>query len=91
VSVNNIFTKNLPSLDLHGETRDTARILINDFIKENVKLKNDKIVIIHGIGTGVLRKETQNILKNNKNVIEYGIDFMNEGSTIVRLKIWLFP
>jgi len=87
VSVNNIFTKNLPSLDLHGETRDTARILINDFIKENVKLKNDKIVIIHGIGTGVLRKETQNILKNNKNVIEYGIDFMNEGSTIVRLKI----
>ena len=32
MSVNNIFTKNLPSLDLHGETRDTARVLINDFI-----------------------------------------------------------
>jgi len=88
VSVNNIFTKNLPSLDLHGETRDTARVLINDFINENVKLKNDKIVIIHGIGTGVLKKETQKILKNNKKVIEYGIDFMNEGSTIVRINVW---
>ena len=87
MSVNNIFTKNLPSLDLHGETRDTARVLINDFIKENIKLINDKFVIIHGIGTGVLKKETQNILRNNKKVIEFGIDFMNEGSTIVRINV----
>lgn len=87
MSVNNIFTKNLPSLDLHGETRDTARVLINDFINENIKLKNDKFVIIHGIGTGILKKETQKILKNNKKVIEYGIDFMNEGSTIVRINV----
>lgn len=87
MSISNIFTKNLPSLDLHGETRDTARVLINDFIKDNIKLKNDKIVIIHGIGTGALKQETRETLKHNKNVIEFGIDFMNEGSTIVRLKI----
>lgn len=87
MSVNNIFTKNLPSLDLHGETRDTARVLINDFIRDNIKIKNDKILIIHGIGTGILKKETQVVLSNNKNVIEYGLDYMNEGSTIVRLKI----
>lgn len=87
MSVNNIFTKNLPSLDLHGETRDTARVLINDFIRDNIKMKNDKIIIIHGIGTGILKRETQNVLRNNKSVIEFGIDYMNEGSTIVRLKI----
>lgn len=87
MSVNNIFTKNLPSLDLHGETRDTARVLINDFIRDNIKMKNDKIIIIHGIGTGILKRETQNVLRNNKFVIEFGIDYMNEGSTIVRLKI----
>lgn len=87
MSVNNIFTKNLPSLDLHGETKDTARVLINDFIRDNIKMKNDKIIIIHGIGTGVLKKETQSVLRNNKFVIEFGIDCMNEGSTIVRLKI----
>lgn len=87
MSINNIFTKNLPSIDLHGETRDTARVLINDFIKDNIKMKNDKILIIHGIGTGVLKKQTQIVLSDNKNVIEYGLDYTNEGCTIVRLKI----
>lgn len=87
MSVNNIFTSNLPKLDLHGETRETARVLINDFIRDNIKMKNDKLVIIHGIGTGILKKETNETLKHNKNVIEYGLDFMNEGSTIVRIKI----
>ena len=87
MSISNIFTSNLPKLDLHGETKDTARVLINDFIKDNIKLKNDKLVIIHGIGTGALKKETIATLKKNKNVIEFGLDFMNEGSTIVRIKI----
>ena len=87
MSISNIFTANLPKLDLHGEVSDIARYKINEFIKDNIKMKNDKIVIIHGIGTGVLKKTTQDTLKHNKNVIEYGIDFMNEGSTIVRLKI----
>lgn len=87
MSISNIFTNNLPSLDLHGETRDTARVLINDFIRDNIKMKNKEILIIHGIGTGALKEETKEVLKHNKEVLEYGIDFMNEGSTIVRLKI----
>ncbi len=85
--LNNIFTNHLPSLDLHGETRDTARVLINDFIRDNIKMKNGTIQIIHGIGTGALRAETKDVLSKHKLVLEYGIDFMNEGSTIVRLKI----
>lgn len=87
MSISNIFTNNLPKLDLHGDTSDIARFKINEFINDNIKMKNDKIVIIHGIGTGVLKKTTQDTLKHHKNVLEYGIDFMNEGSTIVRLKI----
>ena len=84
---NTMFISHLPKLDLHGYDRDSARVEINNFINENIKLKNDRIVIIHGIGTGILKKETKNVLEKNKNVIEYGIDFMNEGSTIVRLKV----
>ena len=51
-----IFLKNLPSLDLHGYDRETARVATEDFIDENIILKNDKILIIHGKGLGVVRK-----------------------------------
>ena len=30
-----IFTESLPKIDLHGLDRDTARVYVNDFIKEN--------------------------------------------------------
>lgn len=87
MSLSNIFTSHLPTLDLHGEDRESTRVAINDFIRDNQKMKNDKIVIVHGKGTGILKKTTQNVLKKNRNVVEFQIDFYNEGSTIVRIKI----
>ena len=78
--------KNLPTLDLHGETRDIAKVLINEFIEDNYKMKNTKVIIIHGVGTKTLLKETQKTLKNNKYVLEYKIDNFNTGQTIVTLK-----
>lgn len=82
-----LFISNLPSLDLHGYDREIARVAIEDFIKDNIKLKNDKFVIIHGIGSGILKETTHNVLKKNKNVLEYAISYNNVGSTIVRVKI----
>ena len=78
--------KNLPTLDLHGETRDIGKVLINEFIEDNYKMKNTKVIIIHGVGTKTILKETQNTLKNNKYVLEYKIDNFNTGQTIVTLK-----
>lgn len=78
--------RNLPHLDLHGYDRDYARIAINDFISDNIKMKNQKIVIIHGRGSGILKKTTQNTLKSNKYVDEYKIDNFNDGQTVVKLK-----
>lgn len=77
---------NLPTLDLHGETSDFARIKINDFINDNYRIKNDKIIIIHGIGSGIIRKTTQNTLKNNRLVESYKMDNFNAGQTIVNIK-----
>lgn len=87
MSLSNKFTFNLPKLDLHGEIKETAILLTNDFIKENFKLKNEYFVIIHGRGNGILKNAVHDTLKHNKNVIEYQLDFYNIGSTIVRIKI----
>lgn len=76
---------NLPSLDLHGESKDISRILVNEFIEDNYKLGNEKIVIIHGKGKGIIRKEVENVLKKNKKVKEYKLDFFNDGCTTVVL------
>lgn len=77
---------NLPSLDLHGIDRDYARILINDFIKDNYIINNNKVIIVHGIGSGIIRKTTQETLKRNKLVEDYKIDNFNSGATIVSIK-----
>ena len=77
---------NLPQLDLHGIDRDYARILINDFIYDNYVQRNSKVIIVHGIGTGIVRKTTQETLKRNKYVVSYKIDNFNNGTTIVEIK-----
>ena len=77
---------NLPTLDLHGECKDTAKILINEFITDNIKIGNDKVLIIHGIGSGVLKKETHHILERDKRIDSFYLDFFNLGCTVVKLK-----
>ncbi len=76
----------LPSIDLHGYDRDYARILINEFIDDQYKLKQENIIIVHGNGSGILKRMTQEVLKRNKYVKEYKIDNFNSGMTIVTLK-----
>ncbi|MBQ8193406.1 MAG: Smr/MutS family protein [Bacilli bacterium] len=81
------FTINLPHLDIHGETSATAVAVINGFIRDNLKLKNKKIIIVHGKGAGILKKTTHELCKNNKNIEKYYIDGLNDGQTIIELKI----
>lgn len=81
------FTDYLPHLDLHGETTATSVYLIESFIRDNLKLKNAKIIIVHGKGTGALKAKTHEILKHTKAVRKYYIDGMNDGQTIVELTI----
>ena len=88
MNLNNlIFIDNLPSLDLHGFDRETARVAINDFINDNIKMKNKFIVIIHGIGSGILKQTTKNVLSNNRYVLEFKIHPFNIGCTLVNINL----
>ncbi len=78
--------KNYPTLDLHGLDADYAEILIRDFISDQIKMKNKEGMIIHGIGQGILRKKTQEVLRHHPQVESFHIDNFNVGCTIVKLK-----
>lgn len=83
---NILFIDRYPKIDLHGFPADVAVLATQDFIKDNIKLKNDIIVIVHGIGSGTISKAVHEVLKRNKNVLEFATYFNNNGCTIVRLK-----
>lgn len=80
------YDKIYPTLDLHGEYSFSAKELTKEFVNDNITLKNKKICIIHGIGEGILRKSVHEVLKMDKRIKSYKVDFMNPGCTIVEIK-----
>ena len=86
MGVNNIFLDNLPNIDLHGYDRESARVAVDDFVDEAVIMGYSEVVIIHGIGSGVVKAAVQETLSKNKKVVSYHVDGMNIGCTVVRVK-----
>ncbi len=81
-----MYLSSIRSVDLHGMDRITARITVDEFITDLIRLKETKGVIIHGVGSGILRKEVAMYLKHDKRVKEYKLDFMNHGCTVITLE-----
>ena len=81
--IDDIFIKNLPTIDLHGYDRDSARVKTNDFIYEAYLMRWEKVVIIHGIGSGAVKQSVHETLSKNRNVLKYHVYGTNIGCTIV--------
>ena len=79
------FLNILPTIDLHGINRDMVKYIVDDFIKDNIKLNNKKIIVIHGIGEGILKDELHLLLRKDKRVKKYYLDSFNIGETIIEL------
>ena len=76
-----------PKLDLHGEVVAMVEVLVNEFINNNVLLKNEYIIIIHCKSTNILTKEVHRVLKDNKYVEDFTLNNWNVGETLVTLRI----
>ena len=87
MQVHDIFLDNLSKIDLHGFDKESARVITNDFINEAIYLGYKEIIIIHGIGTGIVKKSVHETLSRNKHVESYKLDNFNNGCTRVILKI----
>lgn len=82
-----IFTNDLPSIDLHGLDRDTARVKMLEFIKDNKIMKNDIICIVHGVGSGIVKNEVHATLRKSKDIKEFKLLYNNTGCTIAKISI----
>lgn len=78
-----------PRLDLRGMRYEEAERLLYEYFDDLLLSDLKHITIIHGYGTGVIRKLVQEFLAGNQNVLEYRYGGEKEGgmgSTIVTLK-----
>lgn len=76
-------------VDLRGMNLEEALLSLDQFIDECVMMHLETVTIIHGKGTGVLRKGIQAHLKNHPSIAAYRLGRYGEGEdgvTIAQLK-----
>ncbi len=76
------------TLDLRGKRAEETITLIEKYIDDAVLLKNFTVRILHGKGTGVLRRITREILSKHKSVLAFEderLEFGGDGITVVTL------
>lgn len=78
-----------PTLDLRGVRYDDAMQRLDRYIDSALLAGYPSVTIIHGKGTGALRKGVINYLRGNRQVKEFGFSPANsggDGSTVVKFK-----
>lgn len=76
-------------IDLRGMASDEAILELDRYIDSAILSGITSITIIHGKGTGVLRKSVQSYLKGHKNIKSYRLGVFGEGEngvTIAEIK-----
>lgn len=76
-------------IDVRGLMVNEAEVVVGKFLDDAVMAGMHQVLIIHGKGTGALRKGLQEYLKHHRNVLRFVFADMNEGgtgATVVDLK-----
>ena len=72
-----------------ADTLELAEMVLGKFIDDAVIAGLSQVLIIHGKGTGALRKGVHAYLKSHRNVLSFQFADINEGgtgATVVELK-----
>ena len=78
-----------PKLDLRGLRYEEAKDCLEKYLDDAIYASLQVVTIIHGFGTGTIRKLVHSILNANSNVKEYRYGGENEGglgATVVTFK-----
>lgn len=81
-----MFSSSSPTLNVHGETRDTVVFVLNDFLNDNYKLQIEYVGVIHGRSSDILKLRVHELLRKNKKVDSFKVDIFNPGLTIIKLR-----
>ncbi|WP_196594341.1 endonuclease MutS2 [Pectinatus sottacetonis] len=76
-------------IDIRGMMVSDAAELLDKYIDDALLAGLKQIIIIHGKGTGALRKGIHEYLKNHRNVLDFSLADINEGgsgATVVQLR-----
>ena len=68
-------------IDIRGMMVDEAEVALDRFIDDSVMAGLSQVLIIHGKGTGALRKGVHSYLKRHRNVANFNFADMSEGGT----------
>lgn len=60
----------------------------NRFLNDAIRRKYRKLIVIHGLGEGVLRKEIRNILNTTKNCSYRDADYRKYGLGATEITLW---
>ena len=78
-----------PKLDLRGERYDAAQHKVDKYLDDAFLAGLNEVEIVHGKGTGALRKAVEEILEKNSHVEDYRLGRQKEGGmgvTIVKIQ-----
>lgn len=64
-------SRDMPTLDLHGQTVEQAQNSIDRFLYEQFTARKRTVKIMHGKGTGVLQKTTGEFLASHPLVLNW--------------------
>lgn len=83
---NDIFLDRYPRIDLHGYDRDMARVMVNDFLDEAIQMEYSTVIIVHGIGSGIVKNSVLDTLAKRKDIVDFHVVPENVGCTIVKIR-----